>query len=416
MINNKDVQILRDLAKQTLEIASQPIQDERRSLWRDFNSLKTYRVPVYILDPQGMWREVFSHKNLKCEDELFRHYENWLHLQLYHASFGDDYIVEPFINIRPEYANTTPNWGSWGVSNEVKRIHETLAYHLNKPPVVAPEDLQKLIAPTPVIDRAKTEQRKNKLEEAIGDIIRVELDTFPPCISGLSYLLAYLLGPEEMLYQFYDQPDMVHEISGAFRDNAIKICDEAEKSGLYSNCDGVFPGNPQTQAMAYCHELPEPGQRHTVSMAQHWIYDCSQEFECVSPEMYYEFVLSYQIPVYEKFGLTSYGCCESLTKKIPYLKKLKNLRRIAVTPWANDEECASQIEDKYIVSWRPNPSEMVMSGFDAERIAGIVRRTKNIYESHGCHWEVNLKDFISVEHDPDRLRKWVSVVRETLES
>lgn len=41
----KDVQVLRELAKQTMEVAKQDIQNERRELWSDFNSLKTHRVP-----------------------------------------------------------------------------------------------------------------------------------------------------------------------------------------------------------------------------------------------------------------------------------------------------------------------------------------------------------------------------------
>jgi len=67
----KDIFVLRELAKKTMEMANLDIQNERRVLWRDFNSLKTYRTPVYILDPQGMWREVFSEKDLECEDAFF---------------------------------------------------------------------------------------------------------------------------------------------------------------------------------------------------------------------------------------------------------------------------------------------------------------------------------------------------------
>ena len=36
--NKKDVRVLRELAKQTMEIAAQDIQNERRILWRDFTA------------------------------------------------------------------------------------------------------------------------------------------------------------------------------------------------------------------------------------------------------------------------------------------------------------------------------------------------------------------------------------------
>jgi len=415
MTNKNDIRILRELAKQTMEKASMDIQNERRTLWRELNSLKPSRVPVYILDPQGMWREVFSEKELQCEDSLFRHYENWLRLQLYHVSFEDDYILEPWITFSPEYTNTKPNWWSWGVHVDVERLSDTLAMHFHNPPVTTTEDLKKLTAPQPVIDWEASDKIKKILEEAVGDIIPVVMDSYPPCVGGLSYMLASLLGPEQMLYQLCEQPQLIHKLSAMISENSIKICDEAEKQGLYSNCDFTFLGNPQIQAMPYCHELPEPGPRKSVSMKEHWIYDCSQEFECVGPAMFDEFVLSYQIPVYEKFGLTSYGCCENLTGKIPYLKKLKNLRRVAVAPWADVEGCARQLEDKYVVSWRPNPVDMIMGGFDEERITRIIKQAKKIFEAYNCHWEINLKDFISVEHDRDRLAKWVIVARKALD-
>ena len=410
----KDIHILRELAKQTMEIANQDVHDERRALWRDFNSLRTHRVPVYVLDPQGMWREVFSEKELECEDGFFRHYENWLKLQLYHASFGDDFIVEPWITVRPTYSNTAPDWQTWGVPISLERIQETMAYHMIDHPIASPRDLGKLIAPMGVIDREKTQNQIDMLEEAVGDIIGVVPDFYPVGVCNLSYTLSYLLGPEQMLYQMYDQPGLVHELSKIISENSLKVCDEAEKQGLFSNCDQSFLGNPGIQAMPYCHELPEPGPRQAIPMNRHWIYDCSQEFEGVGPDMFEEFVLQYQRPIYEKFGLTAYGCCENLTKKIPYLKKIRNLRRVAVTPWADDNECAGQLGEQYVISWRPNPAEMI-TGFDRDRVKKIVKRAKNIYESHQCHWEINLKDFITVENDRERLKNWVTAVREALE-
>jgi len=345
---------------------------------------------------------------------FLRGYENWLRLKLYHGTFGDDFIIEPWMTVRPVYSNENPDWPTWGVAIERERIEETLAYRLSNPPIVTPDDISKLTAPWGVIDFEKTQNNIDMLKEAVGDIIDVIPDYFPGNYN-LSYTLAYLLGPEQMFYQLCDRPDMVHALSKMISENSMQVFDDYEKRGLLSNCDQSFLSNPGIQAMHYCHELPDPGPRRVIPMCEHWIYDCSQEFESVGPEMYEEFVLSHQRPIYEKFGLTAYGCCEGLAKKIPYLKKIRNLRRVAVTPWADDEECAAQLGPDYVVSWRPNPSEMVMNDFDPERVKRIVRKVKKIYESYGCHWEVNLKDFITVEHDRDRLRNWVIAVRQALE-
>jgi len=112
-----------------METASLDVQNERRRLWTDFNSMKTREVPVYVLDPHYVWREVFDEKDLECEDELFRHYENWLRLQIYHASFGDDFITEPWITVKPVYKNEQANWDTWGLPLFKEKISETQAYH-----------------------------------------------------------------------------------------------------------------------------------------------------------------------------------------------------------------------------------------------------------------------------------------------
>jgi len=227
-----------------------------------------------------------------------------------------------------------------------------------------------------------------------------------------------LLGNEEMLYHLYDEPELVHELCKIMSDSAIEICKRAEKLGWLTNRNWSFiGGGANIQSMPYNREIcsPDSGPLKTVKLNEHWIYDNAQEFESVSGAMWNEFLLEYQKPVLEQFGLSAYGCCENLTDKIPYLKRIKNMRRIAVTPWADTERCAEQLEDKYVISWRPNPADMVSVGFDPDRIRGIVREAKEIFDRYGCFWEVNLKDFISIEGDRDRLANWVRVVRETLE-
>ena len=46
-----------------------------------------------------------------------------------------------------------------------------------------------------------------------------------------------------------------------------------------------------------------------------WFFSHAQEFECVSAAQHEEFLLRYQMPIIEKFGLVNYGCCETSTIK-----------------------------------------------------------------------------------------------------
>lgn len=91
------------------------------------------------------------------------------------------------------------------------------------------------------------------------------------------------------------------------------------------------------------------------------------------------------------------------------LRKIPNLRRIAVTPVADVAKCAEQIRDDYVFSWRPNPSQMICCGFDPDLIRRVVRDAMDA--SKGCHVDITLKDVESVQGRPENLREWVKLVR-----
>ena len=163
--------------------------------------------------------------------------------------------------------------------------------------------------------------------------------------------------------------------------------------------------------MPYSRELADPqADGPSVTRDKLWGFFAAQEMAQVSPAMHKEFILDYQMPMMERFGLIAYGCCEDLTHKIDMLRKIPNLRRIAVTPVADVAKCAEQIKDDYVFSWRPNPSQMVCCGFDPGLIRKVVRDAMEA--SKGCHVDITLKDVQTVCNKPGNLREWVKIVRE----
>jgi hypothetical protein len=130
--------------------------------------------------------------------------------------------------------------------------------------------------------------------------------------------------------------------------------------------------------------------------------------------MHDEFMLQYQIPICELFGLVHYGCCEDLTRKIDILRQIPNLRRIAVTPWADAARCAEQIGPAYCVSWRSSPSDTVCCGFDPGRVRRIIREGLAAFCRNGCPVEINLKDVKTVQGEPNRLRRFAAICREEI--
>ena len=61
-------------------------------------------------------------------------------------------------------------------------------------------------------------------------------------------------------------------------------------------------------------------------------------------------------PLFERFGLVYYGCCDPLDGKIKEVRKIPHLRKISISPWANKERGAEEISRNYVDSYKPNPA------------------------------------------------------------
>jgi hypothetical protein len=184
----------------------------------------------------------------------------------------------------------------------------------------------------------------------------------------------------------------------------VKSHDEAEAAGDWRLASGY------NQAMTYAEELPDPSaDSYPVSRKDLWCFMPAQEYTLVSPKMHDEFMLQYQMPIMEKFGLVSYGCCEDLTDKIDILRKIPNLRRIAVAPAANVAKCAEQIGRDYVVSYRPNPSQTVCCGFDADKVYNKLITDLTACKETIC--DITLKDVETVEYHPERIKQFVEIAR-----
>ena len=404
MSNEKDIQLLRDLAREYRDIADKEIQDERRDLWRRHNSLQRTRPLIYARW-LAAWYEARESK-LKCEDPFYRQHENFLRQMIFQDTIGDDYIIEPWIT--QQASRITPPDGLWGVRiNHIPSTEPGGAWKFD-PPIKSLEDLCKLVKPHHVIDEEATARNVARLQDAVGDILEVNVDRSPAYRmwhGDISTDLAHLRGLEQVMWDMADNPGWLHKFVGFMSNGVLTTHDEADAAGDWHLCDH------QNQAMPYALELPDPkANGQSVKRDRLWGYFAAQEMAQVSPEMHDEFILHYQMPMMEKFGLIAYGCCEDLTHKIDMLRKVPNLRRIAVAPSADVRKCAQQIQQDYVLSWRPNPSEMICCGFNPDHIRKVVRNAMEA--SKGCHVDITLKDVQTVQYRPENLREWVKIVRE----
>jgi hypothetical protein len=139
-------------------------------------------------------------------------------------------------------------------------------------------------------------------------------------------------------------------------------------------------------------------------------------FASVSPAMHDEFEIEYAKEYFDGFGLVYYGCCEPLHDKIDIVKKLPNLRKISITPWADVRKSAEQMGADYVLSRKPNPATVGVPHLDEEDLRRDILETLTVCRENNTPCEFILKDISSACYNPDNLSRWEQVVMETVKN
>jgi hypothetical protein len=135
----------------------------------------------------------------------------------------------------------------------------------------------------------------------------------------------------------------------------------------------------------------------------------AQIFATVSPAMHDEFEIEYAIPWYNRFGLGYYGCCEPLHKKIDIIRRLPNVRKISISPWADVESAAAQIGHDYVFSRKPSPALLAVDTWNPGNVEADLKATLAACAKNGCPVELILKDISTVRYQPQRLWEWSDI-------
>lgn len=404
MAHGSDREMVRDLVRRYMAAATEPVMDERRALWRAINDLQPGRPAVHVRGGR-VWQEVPELQALRSSDPFWRGLEYQYRFQLYRMSLGDDTIFEPWHAVRPAFTCT-----GWGLSGEVHRPTEDRGAWKMDHPLTDLDDLSGLQEVHHAIDETATAENRARVEEAIGDLIPVCLDRSPAYqvwSADLSTDLGRLRGIESFMMDMYDNPEGLHRLLAFLRDGVLRVHEEADAAG-----DWCLTAH-ENQVMCYGGGLADPAPGVPAAQNELWGYMAAQEYTLVSPAMHEEFLLQYQRPILARYGQVAYGCCEDLTDKIDMLRTIPNLRRIAVTPVADVARCAAQIGTDYAISYRPNPADMVCCGYSEELIRKVIGGA--LQAMPGLCFDITLKDIDTCQGEPDRLRRWVALVRQMVE-
>lgn len=405
MVSVKDREILRGLAARVREIAELPEMEERKQRWYDFIGLKPER-PMVLCYPEGSWVELLPESACQCEDTSLRKWEWRLRSQLYWwENIHDDNTIEPWFDI-----NWDVHSSNYGMEVVFQHGGNRGSYRWDPPVKDLGRDLDKLHIREFTVDRAKTMADMEMAESLFGEYLPARLRGNPNCY-GFTWRAVDLIGLENLMMYMYDEPENLHKLMALLRDDFLHMMKWHEEEGLlnlHNENDYVGSGG-----VAYTRQLPGPGwkQGRSVTLKDIWGVAESQETVGISPDMFREFVLPYQVPMMELTGLNHYGCCEGIHDRIDDLLKLPNMRRFSVSPWCDQGIMAEKLGKNYIFSRKPN-SSLICAGFNEKAAREDIANTLEI--TGNCVVEFIMKDTHTVENEPWRIRKWVELAYEEI--
>ena len=411
-ISPEDRKIIRDLAAKVADIARHPVQQQRKQLWMRLNRLERVRPLIHVqaIAPD-IWEELIPPSELRCVDAFCRGQELQLRRKIYcwenlqDDRVVDDVVVSPLV-IRGDISNI-----GFGPRANIERSGARSGAHAYRTVIVAERDIEKINTTYQLsLDQAATEKSYQLFCDVYDGVLRVEkrgrdFFWFAPMDTFITWR-----GIEQMFTDLLDRPKWVHEALERITTAWLNNLDQLEKLNALSL------GNRNTMlgsgGYGWTDLLPQPDFDGThVRLKDLWARAATQIFtEGISPEMHDEFAIQYEKRLLERFGFACYGCCEPLHRKVHVMRKIRNLRRVSMSPWVDIDVAAAAVGRDFVYTHKPNPAILSMEQWHPELARAELRTAFEKTRSNIV--EVNLQDIHTVRNEPRRLADWTRMAME----
>ncbi|OGV62257.1 MAG: hypothetical protein A2498_00315 [Lentisphaerae bacterium RIFOXYC12_FULL_60_16] len=406
MNDSRGREVVRDLARQVGELARHPHNAEHLTLWRDVNSLrKPARIPVICHPGTGAWEELIPPADILSTDPELAGLENHFRQILCKWEMGDDTVVQGYLPVSTVMQFQGDHF--WGLPIRHIRPADasddspTRTAWRYEPPLKEESDIEKIIPPSYCHDPAASRERVGHMQDLLGDILPVrEVCSIPGPGAWLHGWATELRGVEQLLVDLMDRPEWVHRLMRTLMEGFLGLMDQFEQAGVLTlNNTGLYA----------CDDLPGAGYDPVrVRLKDLWGRGESQEFHGVGPAQYGEFLLQYQKPILERFGLTYYGCCEDLTSKIPQVLSIPNLRKFVCSAWTDLGRLADAVGTHYCIEWRQKATDVVY----ATDLSGVRKHLESgLARAPGCRIMIVLQELETVNHNRKRLTEWAALAK-----
>lgn len=408
VVPRAEKEVVRDLARRVADIAASQGMADRRERWKQHTSMNSSR-PVVFINPQGAWVELLPEDRLQCRHDITRNLERVFRRQIYQwEHFTSDNAFEARVVVEP-----TVRSSGWGLEKKWHRSGHDRGAGGFDPVLVTPSDVDRLRVPRMEFDRDATRRDVETSQDLVDGLLPVVVKgNFPGSYHLMNQYTGWR-GLDQALVDMADNPGLIHEAMTFLEDAHTRVLQQYIEQGLLAlnNDDTII----YTAGYGYSDELPRPGYDPAeVTPADLWCWAEAQEMAVVSPDMHREFAFDYEKRLLAPFGLTGYGCCEDLSRKLDFVLTIPRLRRVSICPWSDVEACARQLQDKAIFMWKPQPSYLA-GGFDPDIIRACIRRTVDAAREHGCTLEMALLDTHTCDRHPERFDIWSQIAMQEAE-
>ncbi len=405
-LSNDERDVLRRLVAEQAEIAALPIHKEKAELWRRVNQLEPVRPLVWINEIPWHEMDVDNELTMQTTHPWAQQLETNLRRTLYQwRHMPGDMIVNDYIAC-PKVIHST----GFGIQEDVDIIRtdeasSVVSRHFHRQ-ITEPEDIDKIKTPVVTYDAQATQENFQTMESLFGDILPVKLVG----IKGRWFApwdeLIRLWGVQEAMIDLIERPDMVNAVMHRFVDAYLAELDQWESLNLLTRNDD----NTRIGSGAYGYTDELPGDAYYPDHAlPHNLWGCAtaQIFSDVSPAMHWEFALQHEMRWLKRWGLTYYGCCEPLDRKIGILRRIPNLRKISASPWNSTDRLINEVGTDYVLSRKPNPAVLAEDNWRPQQARSDL--SEFLEKAKGCHVEVIMKDISTVRYHPQRLWEWEKI-------
>ncbi len=406
MIQVSERKLLRDLAKKQMDMANSSRNKEIEKEWYRHNNYESGRPMIHV----EMWtfgQEIIPQR-LQCESDEGRMLEASMYGLMVNAElFKDDRVVPDFYPIR---------YNTWfkPFDIDVKKVKvdngngSDLGHEFVEAIHNIEEDIVTLKDSTFGYDKKGTEEQKKLAEDTFGDILPVKMNGHALCSSPMQDVV-HLMSMENLFMCMYDKPDALSELMTRLSDDYVKYFKWLQEQNLILSTTG----NQLLLQGSFCFNNYLPDGDGPKKMNEVWGYMDSQETVGVSPEMFGQFVYPYYKKISDHFGKLSYGCCEPVEALYEqYISKFKNLGKVSISPWCDEEKMGEYLKDESIIYLRkPSPNLIgVNKELDEDALRAHIRKT--VEASKGCHVEFAQRDVYTIHNNVDKVRRYVEILRE----